>query len=416
MSLPDSIFRRVIPFAGSASNLARTSWSNSILYRQYMTTLRNDLTEEKREGRSSTVVGHFWMHPELWDELGESRKNIFMEAVMNGVFLEELYKPKWIFQTLDISTRHNYESITTKILPEFYPEFEICEEHFRSMLLNAATHNNTKMIEAIISQQRKAVDKIIDDMDDVLWDMTSFHSAIKYMLENWVNILYGAAEGGHMSLVQTAIDNGAEEWRYGLHGAIIGGHIPMVEYFLAKVSKSDELFDEMIEDAGISGNMEMVLWIISTIRSLGGTVNYNNGLDDAISSGDTGVIKFFLEKATAIDPNSLCGDEDDEIIEAFVRKATVKIDSIVIIDSMASAGNKKWLNHFLNGIKINDVILYDAITTATKNGHIDLTKELCARLTDKKGKKAKVNALLKEAIESDVDELVVFYNLALSNS
>jgi hypothetical protein len=374
--IPDSVFKHIFSFSREASNLARTSRINSDIYRDHLNDLMIKLNETKKEGRSSLVLPRFWNIPALWKYMGESKKNIFIEGLKHGVFIEELYNPKWIFDAILISTEYGYDDITIKLLPKLIPTIFEHTFRFSRLLENAAFHNNVGLIDMIMKHERNLTCAHGDEspwIRDYQW---------------WNSIVHGAARGGHMDLIKVGIHKFFSSVSdLIMEAAAESGSIEIIDFFLNRIHVnkivSGQVYAEMLEGAANSGKMEIVDRVISKILSMGGSLNYRAGLDGAVSSKNSELIKLFaLKLGPRVQMAWLHSTEDDEIINLFISLQTRTINSRYTVYGVVCTGTTKWVNYFL-GESPSDELLIGSINNAVRSGHFDLARNLFERVKDK---------------------------------
>lgn len=130
--------------------------------------------------------------------------------------------------------------------------------------------------------------------------------------EAWNDGLYGACEGGHVNLVNLAIENGANDLEGGLLYSCVGGHVNTVNLMIEKGANN---WNSVLFYACQSGNMDIVNIIIKN----GGNV-WDSGLYGACQSGNIDIIKLMFEKGAKNMPIGLrgaCFEENTENTDIF---------------------------------------------------------------------------------------------------
>jgi hypothetical protein len=419
------------------------------LYKEHIEELRTALSKAKEMGKSSLVLKQFWMYPDLWSELGESRKNIFFEGLKNGVFLEKLYRDKWFTNALVTVSEIDQKELFLRFLHDYFPIIEEDDENlFNIFLKHAAMKGNIELIEVIFKQERLAIERnigiseeelrkaneldelsvitssngsirLIDKSDEVsgLVRHVDFLRSDKISEENWNVILDGGTRGNQMSTVEMAIKHGAVQWDYALYEAVRGGHIDIAKFFLRKIEDQYKIFprsddpieintDDLMGEAGESGNIEMVKWVIHIIVNMGKQPNFYRACNLSLISGNIETIMFLFERLPEF--NIYLLDTDNEEVIQFIASIKHKLDNKSLAISMAETGNRKWVSYFLSKAKKDPNTLFSIVLNATRGGHIDLAIDIFNMLGPKYI--CDTELLLRNAVENDADKLIGFFS------
>jgi ankyrin repeat protein len=97
----------------------------------------------------------------------------------------------------------------------------------------------------------------------------------------------GAAEGGHMDIVELMLEHGATNYDYAMAGAAEGGHMDIVELMLEHGATD---FDFVMKAAATRGHMDIVELMLEH-----GATNYDVAMEDAAYEGHMDIVELMLE-------------------------------------------------------------------------------------------------------------------------
>ena len=124
------------------------------------------------------------------------------------------------------------------------------------------------------------------------------------------NGLYNACRGGHRELVDY-LSKKTNDCVRALEGACRGGHRELVDHLISKYSYTvfyrcnKQHWNWWLKDACTSGNMELIIFIESLIKTRinENGCNYDEALEGAYKGGNIEVIKYILSKGANINKN-----------------------------------------------------------------------------------------------------------------
>jgi hypothetical protein len=157
--------------------------------------------------------------------------------------------------------------------------------------------------------------------------------------ENLNISLLGAAEGGHMDIVNFMIEKGANDWNYGLYGAAEGGHINIVNFM---IEKGADDWNGGLYEAARGGHIDIVNIMIEM-----GADDWNLGLYGAAEGGHMDIVNLMIDMGA-----------DDWNLGLY---GSARYGHIDIVNLMIDMGADDW---------------YRGLYNAAEGGHMDIIKRM----------------------------------------
>lgn len=137
------------------------------------------------------------------------------------------------------------------------------------------------------------------------------------------NGMAGAAEGGHRDLVELFIQRGADNWIKGATGAARGGHEDLVDFFMARTDRREDLLDSVLVGAAEGGHIHLVEKSIKL-----GATRLGWALASAAANGHKNVVEFLLKSRTGGLTDAILGaaqeGHEDIVIMLLNKGANIK--------------------------------------------------------------------------------------------
>jgi len=180
---------------------------------------------------------------------------------------------------------------------KWYGDTPISNREMKSLILDsltaAARTNQRNMIDFLISDLYTRVSEWEDEDEYEDEDEDEDEDHLHHLYNS---ILYGAAQGGHLELVDQAIKNGAYDYVGGAIHAVRGGHAYLVKHLLNAgphfhpVLMSTEQIDEIMDEAARVGDIDTVEYMVEL-----GAVDYDLAMASAAANGHDEIVQYMFD-------------------------------------------------------------------------------------------------------------------------
>jgi len=192
---------------------------------------------------------------------------------------------------------------------------------------------------------------------------------------NQRGILRMAADNGHINIIKYMVSLGSISEGESLYAAARAGDLETIEVNINKILTLDR--ERLLFDAGYSGNMELIKFIIEKVPGPLSTFDFEPGLDGAVFGKKTTAINYFVSLGASLDnwdiaeSAAFSGNLD---IFKFLFQGSPIPDKFIEIG--ASGGQLEIIKHIIS-IKPNDhTILNKALKSTAFHGQLDLIQDL----------------------------------------
>ena len=230
---------------------------------------------------------------------------------------------------------------------------EYTDRYVRSAAFGAAAGGHTELAELLVKKgasklnvlEGAALGKqmtVIETTLDQLKNEPNYNSKRHKKAASY--ILRGAAEGGHMDLVEKMLEEGAEPTK-GFEGAAEGGQLEIAQLLLRKGA----YMHDSIKLAAKGGHIELVKLILDNSKNF--ELDVSDGLHSAAEGGHMDIIKLLLDK----------GGNPNDALESTARNGHIDILKLLLNEGANPAG---------------------ALRQAAYGGHIEIVQMMLERGSD----------------------------------
>lgn len=157
-------------------------------------------------------------------------------------------------------------------------------------------------------------------------DLVEFiENKVSFSYEKWEKLLYKAVESGNMKIFQLAFShyNDFDSWDLLRHAAL-GGNMDIIELIIdKKIIKTPNYWNKGLDGAAEGGHLELVQFFIDK-----GAWDYNTGLIQGAFSGNIEIVQLMIDKLKAPTWGSYCNWNNALI--AAVKSSNIEIVQLII--------------------------------------------------------------------------------------
>jgi hypothetical protein len=359
-NLPIPVLRKIKSF-GIGSKLGFISHHNLDLQTTDFSTMRQELDELKENTNSATILERFWMYPEMWKYLGESKKNIFSEAIRHGVFLDKLYKDDFVEDSMFMDMG---KSGSLSLINEVDSILMRSNEIYHATKFKRSGISFTSEVSPLGVDWYKISLGAAYAGHTKLFQYSQTHINAKYPSKYWNSVLEYASEGGSFAILTIAIENGANEWVRGLIASSGSSNVEMIKFFLDRVMCSEgpdriseDLIDDCIESSCINGQLETLTFLIGIFGDINSEPSFRRPLIMSGLGNNVELIRFLINHALFV--------FEENIVRTLIDSSSLKgsIDCVIYL-----------LNMFPQ--VVNEDNLREWLLSASRNGHMNLMSYL----------------------------------------